>query len=253
MERGGQESPVSPAWNTAGVVKRSPVAAPGGGVEAMEQQSSSAPLEHLIMFAGPPCSGKSTVTERLQADGWSSACRALQIEPISSWGVVCDGRVPRSAQEARFIFHYDILRPRKHPKYRRFEEAAVSLLDRAGAITLVTFWADPERLRHRMKVRRDRLLRDFLKGNVRPWELIQKMHNNRTAARFFHNTSGLLKVYDVWMALSGRYPAQAHWFVDTSADTPSLSPMPQWPELRARLERAADGGTDAHVAKARPE
>ena len=193
-------------------------------------------LEQLVMFAGPPCSGKSTVTERLRAHGWALGCQTLQLEPISSWSIMCDGYLPRKSQDARFIFHYDFLRPRKHPRYRHFEEAAVSLLDRAGEITFVTFWADPETLRHRMKIRRMQLLRSLLSGKLTPGELIRKMYNNKTAARFFNTASGLLTIYDEWLALCEAYPAKAHWFLDTTTDIPELSLISKWPELRAQLE-----------------
>ena len=220
-----------------------------------QQISASVSLEQLVMFAGPPCSGKSTVTERLRA-GWAFGCQTLQLETISSWSIVeyleiwgfvysyreqaevllCDGSLPRKLQDARFIFHYDFLRPRKHPRYRHFEEAAVYLLDRAKEITFVTFWADPEKLRHRMKIRRMQLLRSFLAGKLTPKELIRRMYNNKTAARFFNTTSGLLTIYDEWWALCEAYPAKAHWFVDTTTDKPELSLISKWRELRAQLE-----------------
>ena len=87
-----------------------------------------------------------------------------------------------------------------------------------------------------MKIRRMQLLRSFLSGKLTPRELIRKMYNNKTAARFFNMTSGLLTIYDEWLALCEAYPAQAHWFLDTTTDIPKLSLISKWPELRAQLE-----------------
>ena len=219
-------------------------ASPAPHLAVKRRRPSDVPAaERLVMFAGPPCSGKTTVTERLCADAWPAGLRALDLEPLSSWRVVCDGYPPEPPSGGRLLFHYDFLRPQKHPRYGHFRDTVVHLLDRAGAITLVTFWADAATLRRRMRARRRRLVASFLRGRLAVVELEQKLDQNRSAARYFATTPDLLRIYDDWLTRCESYPVAAHWLLETTAGAPELSPLAGWADLRRRLATGADPST----------
>jgi hypothetical protein len=133
------------------------------------------------------------------------------------------------------LFHYDLLRPQKHPRYRHFRDTVLHLLDRAEAITLVTFWADAATLRRRMRLRRRRLVASFLRGRLAVEDLERMLDHNRSAARYFATTPELLLIYDDWLARCAIHPLAAHWLVETTTGTPELTPLAGWADLRSRL------------------
>ena len=167
---------------------------------------------------------------------WPDGGQKLNLDDFGSWRIVDDGHLPKTHASTipRLIFHYDFLRPRKHHTYRGFEETALYLLDHAKEITFVTFWADPERLRDRMKARRMQLFRRFLAGEFRPREFVRQMFHNMTSTIYFRKASRIVPVYDDWLVQSNVYPAKSRWLVDTSSGLPELSSITRWPELHGQ-------------------
>ena len=206
-------------------------------------------VDRLVLFAGPPGSGKSTTITNLQAGNLPLLSERLGIGNPFLWKCIEARNLykVRKLQVERVIFHYDFLwqwkRELFHQGYK--EDGALRILDMSDEITFVTLWATPETLIRRLQLWRVSLRKFFLKPlnfhtalqRRRRFRVIRIVQRARIVHRLYLDIPELLLQYDKWFKFCGMSGAKAHWIMDTTENVPRLAHISKWPDVQCGLRK----------------
>ncbi len=195
-------------------------------------------VDRLVLFAGPPGSGKSTTIKKLQTRNLPLLSEQLEIDDPSLWRCIQarDLHKVHDLQIDQVIFHYDFLRQWRsksfHQGYK--EDGWLSILDMADEITFVTLWATPETLIRRLQLREMSLRKSLLKPLNFHTALRRerRLRTTRKLQQLCSDLPELLLQYDKWFKFCGIYSAKAHWIMDTTENIPRLAHISKWPDMR---------------------
>jgi hypothetical protein len=213
------------------------------------------PVERLLLVAGPSCSGKSTLIQRLYSGELPEIAARLRLGDVSAWSCALPNDLSADAS-GKVLLHYDFLRPwtgGRTPDYGADEP--LRLAATAAEVTLLTLWVPPAELYRRMAERRSAFLRALLRG--RPWDSEILRTSRRTSARrsgpppdrrrslrktwaivrelrrlgekvrSFRRGSEVEALYDSWLSFWSESPAE-HWVLDGT-----MVPAGEWQSRRS--------------------
>jgi len=187
-------------------------------------------IKRLILFAGPPCSGKSTVIKKVLLGNLPSLAESLQLGEPSSWKYIQAAKVHElsGSRMDRVILHYDILRQWRlkldNPSYE--DDKPLGLLDAAEETTFVTLWTTPALLSRRLKLRETRC---FIKTLLSlDFDGTRESIRNCQVNKLYVNPPKLFLHYDKWFSFCGSFDAKENWIMDTTKNIPELIPASKW-------------------------
>jgi hypothetical protein len=211
-------------------------------------------VDHLLLVAGPSCSGKSTLIQQLCAGELPRIAAQLRLGDPAVWSCVLPRDLEALERETlqRMILHYDFLRPWTDGGTPAYEEDEVLRLAGAAAeVTLVTLWVPPDVLSRRMAERRSAFVSALLRG--RPWDsealrtsgrivrpsldgrrslrkafaVVRELRRLGTKVRSYRRAGELEAVYEAWIDF-WRLRLAEHWILDGASDPPELLPLAEW-------------------------
>ena len=220
-------------------------------------------MERLVVIAGPSCSGKSTMIDRLLSGRLPRLAGGLELGPLETWTSLLPKHVsdPPRADAPKVLLHYDLLRrwTRKEPAADYDGDPCLGLLSEAPDLTVVTLWASASVLAARLRQRRSTFHRRLLRGRL--WNS-EQLHSTaveddrpapswwRTASavwrellrleakrRLFRSEDPLRDLYESWLRFCVRTGPRANWIIDTHADLERLLPAASYslqPKSRPR-------------------
>jgi hypothetical protein len=209
-------------------------------------------LDRLLLVAGPSCSGKSTLIQRLYAGELPEVAARLGMEEPAAWQCLLPNDLAGIQDEprGRVILHYDFLRAWTGGRAPDFgAEGPLQLA--APRITLVTLWVPPDELHRRMAERRSAFLAALLRG--RPWDsetlrtgrrtsgpppdrrrslrktwaIVRELRRLGQKVRSYRRPGEVEALYDAWLSFWAARRAE-HWVFD-GAD---LLPAAEWRRMR---------------------
>lgn len=205
--------------------------------------------DRLLLVAGPSCSGKSVLIERLQAGELPRIAEQLRLGDPGAWRCVLPGELaalPPGERLERAILHYDFLRSWKGGTTSAYrEDEVLRWAGTAAEVTLVTLRVPPDVLYRRMVERRSAFLAALLRG--KPWDsetlrttrrssgpapdrrrslgktlaIFRELRRLSAKVRSYRQPGELEALYAGWLAFWEPRPAE-HWILDGEALTPAL-------------------------------
>ncbi len=193
-------------------------------------------VDRLVLIAGPPCSGKSTLIKSLQWNKMPLLSAQLKLDDPSLWKYF-DARHLHGVVDIdvdRMILHYDFFRSwaqeqKFHQGYQG--DNTLGILNTSNEITFLTLWATYEAMIQRRKSKRMGLYLKCFKSTF----LGRTSERNRLFKRIQKlsmKPPELLFLYEKWFGFCGMYPSKAHLIVDTMIKPPTLLPLSQWPDIK---------------------
>jgi hypothetical protein len=162
-------------------------------------------IKNLIIVAGVPTSGKSTLISRLLAGNAPEVARRLQMKTTEQWVSVGYGDVPHITEPivGNMILHFNITTPVLDSDYLGYDGGLLDLIRAAERFSAITLWCPPLQLSQRYRAYRVKAAR-FHRKRVR---------QNRKHAK-------LLSLYDQPDALMHLF---AQWFAFLSQHCPDVA------------------------------
>ncbi len=212
------------------------------------------PFDRLLLVAGPSCSGKSTLIQRLYAGELPEMAARLRLGDVSAWRCALPNDLNDLATVAagKVLLHYDFLRPwtgGQTPDYGA--EEPLRLAGTAAEVTLLTLWVPPAELHRRMAERRSAFVRALLRGRPwnsetlrssarrsgpppdrrrslrKTWAIVRELRRLGEKVRSFRRGSEVEALYDAWLAFWSERPAE-HWVLDGT-----MVPAAEWQSRRS--------------------
>ncbi|GEM_PF-1969367 len=106
-------------------------------------------IDQLVVIAGPTAAGKSILIGKMRTEGSFNLEKLLGIQDLGDWPEITAGAMKRHTDlhEERLILHYDFLWPYPASVMESADgELALSLLEGARDITMITLWTPGNRL-----------------------------------------------------------------------------------------------------------
>ena len=118
-------------------------------------------IDHLVIVAGPTASGKSALLRELTARRLPELHERIGIGNLQDWPQMTAGAMlsQTDLKLERLILHYDFLWPYPSSIIEAAEWRALSLLEGAGQVSIITLWTPPPRLA-------EQLIQDRFRGPV---------------------------------------------------------------------------------------
>jgi len=205
-------------------------------------------VERLVVLAGPPCSGKTTIIERLKSGDAAFLSDILKIKGSEKICFMDDWQLHKlnDSKIDQLVLHYDFLRPIRNGFEAFSSDPPLNVIDSASEIVFVTFYAKPSILSARLKKRKFKLLLRFPRP-IRLYRTIIRLKNIKLSEKFCLSPELNLH-YDKWFEFCRGFDARGHWIVDTSGEEPQMFELSDWisdPGLNACL--SAPGSVDFKV------
>lgn len=219
-------------------------------------------VDRLLLVAGPSCSGKSTLIQRLCAGELPEVAARLRMGDPAAWRCLLPNDLPAIPELdgeplERVILHYDFLRPWAAGQTTDYgAEGPLRLAASAAEVTLVTLWVPPEELHRRMTERRSAFIAALLRG--RPWDsetlrtsrrssgpppdrrrslrktwaIVRELRRLGEKVRSYRRRGQVEALYEGWISFWATRETE-HWIFDP----PELLPLAKW--RRSRLSSSA--------------
>lgn len=186
-------------------------------------------VEKLMILAGPPACGKTTVLRALQEGKLPEIARRLGMENPAGWPLAAARELDSMPETMeRLLLHYDLLRQRKNAGVGETYDADPSLeiMRLAGETTMVTIWTPIEALCERVGGR-GKPLREL-------WERLRGKGHSAGVRKLtivretYRNSADVTACYMRWFDFCKTRRLAAHWVMDTSVWEPRLTKLEDW-------------------------
>lgn len=176
--------------------------------------------DHLVVLAGPPCSGKSTLLKSWKGapDDEASVFSDLGVERnalvISAWEVPSF----EGAMLSQVVLHYDLDKQRTVVGFQHL----AGLVEEATQTTIITIWPSPRTLRQRVRSRLASRGLDVLKGN-RSWgDFRVEISKARRLLFQYRDLEGLRAWCQDWLRHCVVYAPNRHLLSRGTEETPPI-------------------------------
>jgi hypothetical protein len=208
-------------------------------------------VNRLLLIAGPSCSGKSTLIQRLCAGELPDVAARLRMGDPAAWQCLLPNDLTGFQGETleRVILHYDFLRPWIGGRTTDYgAEGPLQLAGTAAEVTLVTLWVSPEELHRRMAERRSAFISALLRGrpwdsetlrtsrrNIGPppdrsrslgktWAIVRELRRLGGKVRSYRRRGEVEALYEAWVSFWATRHAE-HWILGGHGE---LLPVAEW-------------------------
>lgn len=163
-------------------------------------------IENLIVLAGPDAVGKSTQAAAIMANTATFVADRLGLDPALRWRLVYEQILPHFGKhnDENVILHYNLLNTLKSYTRIFHRDPALTFLENADNLYIVTLWADSTTLRERVQKR----LSSF-----------NSMKRNDPAERvlqFYEDDALLLELYKRWLEYCDDIKPRSHWILESN-------------------------------------
>lgn len=102
-------------------------------------------VRHLIIIAGPPCSGKSYLIQKIQNGKYHNLCEKINLNQSDSWFYAQASNLKhfREKNIEKLVLHYDI--HGQYSKKKGFKHIQ-ALIDKTDTVTILTLYPRLEEL-----------------------------------------------------------------------------------------------------------
>ncbi len=184
-------------------------------------------VNQLLMIAGPSGVGKTTLIERLQEGNLPSLCEKLELGDTALWKYVTIKELLTITDSMvdQMLLEYNLNRVWKsYAAYGYIDERHLQILDTSKEIILITLWASPETLRHRIITRTVKgLFWTFGLNSIHlKLHILRSFHKTRKRYRLYKNPHYVYSLYSEWFTFCKRRKLKAHWIIDTTKRDPRI-------------------------------
>lgn len=168
---------------------------------------------HLIVIAGPPCVGKTTLVARIRGGGLSSLCGQIGIRDPTLWmyrDATELARMPEAVD--RLVVHYDFMAQRLPHGYRYLPE----MIARAETVVFLTLSTSPDILRRRSRARLAGGFTSLFHNPLRAPERFARLRRIWKRHRALRQSPRVVRLYEDWFDFTSTYPTAPHWVVDAT-------------------------------------
>jgi len=171
--------------------------------------------KRLIVIAGLPCAGKTTLLSRMREGEYPSLCQQLRLDDPLLWTYVNAVQLPEISHSTveQMVLHYDIYTQRSPKGYDSLSE----LMSKSDNIVLLTLWTSPEILLRRS---RSRLIRTFIALVLRPKEyrsVRSHLRGHWQLQLVYRDSLRVLRLYHKWFEFCRVCCLPTHWILDCNA------------------------------------
>jgi hypothetical protein len=177
--------------------------------------------KRLIVIAGPPCAGKTTLVSRVREGEYPSLCQQLRVDDPLLWTHVNAVQLPEISQSTieQMVLHWDICTQRSPKGYDCLSE----LMSKSDDIVLLTLWTSPEILRRR---NRSRLIRAFGSLVFRPKEYRSdpcRLRGHWQLQLVYRDSLRVCRLYHEWFEFCCVCCLPTHWILDCTATNMTMA------------------------------
>lgn len=200
----------------------------------------------VVLVAGPPGAGKSTLVSSLTRGGSVHIGERLGITDPEEWVSGAKNRWEELAIDPpeRLLFHYDflytVIREDAKPQVVFSHDPALSMLSTAyDRIGVITIWCEPQELRRRISRRRRQAFRDYwMRGKFQyGW---QRDRTLRKIARFYRHPTQLGGAYAAWSAFATSLRPVFNMVADTTHADTRIYDVQDWRRLASERFESPD-------------
>jgi hypothetical protein len=152
-------------------------------------------IGHLVIVAGVPASGKTTLINKLLGGELPDLAKALSFDNAHKWTITGFGDVHRLAEPnvPNLILHYNITTPMVENDLYGYQSGLLDLVNAAGHISVVTLWCSPAVLSQRY---RDNRIRRTFFGARRA----KRKQKNARLLSLYSETHRLRELFRDWLS-----------------------------------------------------
>ena len=195
-------------------------------------------LKQLIIVAAPSCCGKSTFINQLTNGKIHHIEESLEIKDIGQWDFkdiyLHEDEILniKNPQQANMILHYTIPYPALKYVFRigYDKRQRLNILQASHNITILTLYARPSTLLHRIGLRRKRIDERRLQGNVPIHKYMRSMRTLRRLEIIYANPIQFISMYHRWLEQCKNFNLRTHFLVNVE-HLPQLKTVSMWPNI----------------------
>lgn len=184
---------------------------------AMQPESARLPrIKHLIVVAGPSCSGIYPLIAALQRGELPILQKTLDMGDPLDWAYIHDYELPQlSGMYAKqLVLHYDFQAQRSANGYRY----VAGLLRNADRAVFLTMQARPETLVRRNGSRLIGVTGMFMRKPRHLFKFAQHLRQAMKRHFIYRNPHSVSALYDHWFKFCAACGEHAHWVIDVSGE-----------------------------------
>lgn len=188
-----------------------------GQANLMQPESATLPkVGHLIVIAGPSCSGKSTLIAALQRGELPELQKALEIEDPLDWAYVHALGLPQLSgmYAEKLVLHYDF-KAQQSPNGYRF---LAGLLRNSDNAVFLTLQVKSEVLMKRNWSRLILVMGIFIRRPRDPLRLARRLRNLARRHLLYRNPHAVTDLYGRWFGFCSACGDHMHWVLDASGE-----------------------------------
>jgi hypothetical protein len=195
----------------------------------------------LIIIAGPPAAGKTTLIHEISAGGRTDVARRLDVHDNTAWTFSSCGRWMRAGipHVERLILHFNFLTNLRNTTAGHIfaidfdKEPRLEVVRRAREITFLTLWAPTDVLIRRLARRTPKRLIAGI-GSL-SWSDARPLLKDHFRMFWLLRQQNLAVAYRSWFDFCDGFTAKAHWLAN-STNGIELMPRSEWPALTGQRE-----------------
>jgi hypothetical protein len=173
---------------------------------------------HLLLIAGPPCAGKTTLVSGIRDGRLSELWKQFGLNEPLLWTYRDATELARESEPFidRLVVHYDLLAQRRpEGGYRHLPE----IVRAAGHTVLLTVRAHPDSLAQRSRFRLASELSSLIRNPVFLRPRLKRLNRIWRRHRVLRSPASVARLYDDWFRFSSMLPVAAHWVLDSASGT----------------------------------
>jgi SAM-dependent methyltransferase len=176
---------------------------PGGRPGKVIAVAHKRTIGHLVIVAGVPASGKTTLIERLLAGELPDLAKALGFDNAHKWAITGFGDVHRLAEPSipNLILHYNITTPMIENDLYGYESGLLDLVTAARRTSVITLWCPPDVLSQRY---RDNRVRRTFFGSKRA----KRKQKNARLLSLYSEPHRLRELFRDWLSFIQRHSSE---------------------------------------------
>jgi len=176
----------------------------------IQPESANLPRIHrLIVIAGLPCSGKSTLIAALQRGELPTLQQKLAIDDPLDWAYIqaCDLPTLKGLYARKLVLHYDILAQRSPTGYRFI----AGLLRNTDQAVFLTLRAESKILIARNRLRLREIVQVCIRHAAYRRQVIRRLRNILNRYLIYRNRRAVFDLYFHWFSFCMDCGNHTHW------------------------------------------
>jgi deoxyadenosine/deoxycytidine kinase len=208
------------------------------------------PLDRLIVVAGTTCCGKTNFINQLMSGNLKNFEKSLQMNELNSWFYQDAYYLNKkrindifSSSVSKVLLHWTIPLPNFRIFLRNIfllgkydKKERLQLIKSSKHLTVLTLFANPMALLHRVKLRNKKWVDELEEKNANFVEKILMLHSIKTVNNFYSDSKRYLPVYTEWFNFVGNgLKPQKHCLIDVNHE-PLIREFQDWPDITTQWQ-----------------